>query len=157
MSDSNRPTKRARVANSTSVADVVDTIELLSDGYGNSIDDIIKAFRQRDPMVSADDVVAAINTGLQSGELTAPFGINNSMIAVTHVLRSYFESTTWDFRPLSAYMDDLEHLEGNVAAWILASNTEIMLDYGYLEANNRLQVRRSPQVVWSNSGSLMQF
>ena len=101
-------------------------------------------------------MVAAVNTGLQSGELTAPFGINNSMTAVTRVVKPYFEAATWDFRPLSTYMDYLEHLLGNVAAWILTANTEIMLDYGYLEANNRLQIRRSPQVVWSDSDSLMQ-
>lgn len=139
------------MTNPSSVSVVVNTVDNLSDGWGATVEQIITTIRSNDSSVSPEAVMSAIASGLQSGELARPMGDQGlaSMIAISSNIRSYLDATNgWEFTGLGGYMDNLERLEDNVPAWILAGNIETMVAYGYLQANDKLQIRRSPQLVW---------
>jgi len=90
----------------------------------------------------------------------APFGLvnNDSPIANAQFVGPYLRNLAdKQSMSMSVYSEILmSEFNFNIECWILIGNVETLISYGYIECNNKMEVRLNPNIVSVGSQSQTQ-
>jgi hypothetical protein len=93
------------------------------------------------------DTIACLNKLIEKAIRLGRLVENGGFITVTDVITPYLVYAPEQFEPLTDYLDTLDHEVKNVGYSNTVKRVNLLVKIGWLQANDRLQIRINPDII----------
>jgi len=132
---------------------VIKAVRELSNGFGSSDTDIIRWIQNTHGAIDPELVESAIRQGIEDGDFVRLFD-SRGPIAHSFTVTSIIDVMDFSYEPIDVVVDNImdEHpylITGQSGAEKILHNIRLMVELGYIQANDKLSIRPVPNLIYN--------